>query len=222
MESLRSKSLDERHSLISTVILTAAMHQGHTMGILDLFRENKDEVQGTRVLVCAVDDRFDDLLKEDSEVYGRYYRATTTAVLPSIQVLLGRLEQKFDIVHLIADLTETGTIRDASGREITATELIQRCCDHDVKLLWAASDNPPERYLNGFGARGKRLNLVLTLKRKGSNFPSFLRKILSRIAYGDTMPVAWNEICPQIPGSEHKDAPESIFFAGRGGVRLLP
>jgi hypothetical protein len=191
------------------------------MGILDLFRRNRDEVQGARVLVCAVDNRFDNLLKEDSEIYGRYYRATTTAVLPSIQALLGRLEQKFDIVHLIADVTETGTIRDASGHEITGTELIQRCCDHDVKLLWAASDNPPERYISGFGARGKRLNLVMTLKRKGPNFRSFLQKMLSRMAYGDTMPVAWNDICPQIPRSEHKDAPESIFFAGRGGVRLL-
>jgi len=173
------------------------------------------------VLVCAVDNRFVDLLREDSETYGRYYRATTTAVLPSIQALLGRLQQKFDIVHLIADVTETGTIRDATGDEITGTELIQRCCDHDVKLLWAASDNLPERYINGFGARGKRLNLVMTLKRNGPNFPSFLQKMLSRMAYGETMPVAWNDICPQIPRSEHKDAPESIFFAGRGGVRLL-
>jgi hypothetical protein len=63
------------------------------MGILDLFRKNKDEVQGTRVLVCAIDNRFDDLLKQDSEIYGRYYRATTTALLPTIQALLGGLEQ---------------------------------------------------------------------------------------------------------------------------------
>jgi len=126
------------------------------MGILDLFRKNKDEVQGTRVLVCAIDNRFDDLLKQDSEIYGRYYRATTTALLPTIQALLGRLEQTSDIVHLIADVTESGTIRDASGHQITGTELIQRCCDHDVKLLWAATDNPPDRYMNGFGARGKR------------------------------------------------------------------
>lgn len=192
------------------------------MGILDLFRKNKDEVHGARVLVCAVDSRFAELLKEDSEIYGRYYRAITTVVLPGIQALLERLEQKFDIVHLIADVTESGTVRDANGREITGTELIQRCCDHNVKLLWAASDNPPERYISGFGARGKRLNLVMTLKRKGPNFPSFLQNILSRMAYGESMPVAWNHICPQIPRSEHKNAPESIFFAGRGGIRLLP
>jgi hypothetical protein len=122
---------------------------------------------------------------------------------------------------LICDVTENGTTVDSSGHEITGSELIQRCCDQNVKLLWLASDNPPERYIKGFGARGKRLDLVMTLKRKGPNFPSFLEKLLSRMAYGDAMPIAWNDICPQIPRSEHPDAPESIFFAGRGGVRLL-
>jgi hypothetical protein len=191
------------------------------MGFFDLFRKNRDEVTGAKVLVCALDNRFDDLLKGDSEVYGRYYRATTTTLLPSIQALLGRLEQGYDIVHLICDVTENGEIRDTNGDEITGTELIQRCCDHNVKLLWAASDNPPEKYIKGFGARGKRLNLVMTLKRKGPNFLTFLQKLLSQMAHGETMPVAWNDICPQIPRSGHPDAPESIFFAGRGGVRLL-
>lgn len=54
----------------------------------------------------------------------------------------GVWNRKFDIVHLICELTEPGTIRDASGHEITGTELIQRCCDQNVKWLWAASDNP--------------------------------------------------------------------------------
>jgi hypothetical protein len=40
----------------------------------------------------------------------------------------------------------------------------ERSCDHEVKWLWAASDNPPELYMNGFGARAKRLSLVMTLK----------------------------------------------------------
>lgn len=191
------------------------------MSILNLFRKDKDEVHGAKVLVCDLGNRLDDLLNDDSEIYGRYYRATTSAVLPGIQELLRHLEQKYDIVHLLCDVTPNGTIVDANGEEITGTELIQRCCDHNVKLLWSGSDNPPERYLKGFGARGKRLNLVMTLKRKGPNFPSFLQKLLSRMAYGDTMPVAWNDLCPQISGSNHPDAPESIFFAGRGGVKLL-
>ena len=169
------------------------------MGILDLFRKNKDEVHGTKVLVCAIDNRFEDLLKTDSDVYRQYYRATTRAVLPSIQALLEHLERKYDIVHLIADVTENGTIQDASGREITGTELIQRCCDQDVKLLWSASDNPPEWYIKGFEARGKRLNLVMTFKRKGSHFPNFLQKMLSQMAYGETMPIAGTTFAPRFP-----------------------
>lgn len=86
--------------------------------------------------------------------------------------------------------------------------------------MWSASDNPPEGYIKGFGARGKRLNRVMTFKRKGANFPNFLQKMLSQMAYGETMPIAWNDICPQIPGLEHKGSPESIFVAGRGGVKL--
>ena len=39
------------------------------MGILDLFRKNKDEVHGAKVLVCAIDNRFEDLLKADSDAY---------------------------------------------------------------------------------------------------------------------------------------------------------
>ena len=188
------------------------------MGILDLFR--KDEVFGAKVLVCALGNRFDDLLKEDSQVYARYYRETTTAVLPTIQALMGRLEQKYDIVHVLCDATK-GAITDGSGEEMSGTELIQRCCDQNVKLLWVANDTPPEAYIKGFGARGKRINLVMVLKRKGANFPEFLQKLLSRMAYGECMPVAWNHLCPQIPGAAHADAPECIFFAGRGAVMLL-
>jgi hypothetical protein len=191
------------------------------MGIFDAFRKNKDEVHGPRVLVCAIDGRFHDVLKTDSDVYRRFYPATSLEVLPSIQALLERLEGKYDIVHLFVDVTETGTLRDSRGHEITGTELIRRCCDQDVKLLWSASENPPDRYVKGFAARGKRLNLVMTLQRKGASFPSFLENILSRMALGETMPVAWSAICPQIPRSDRNDAPESIFFAGRGGVRLL-
>ena len=190
------------------------------MGVLDLFRKTKDEVHGARVLVCAIDSRFADVLKRDSGIYERYY-PTSTAVFPSINAFLGRLEEKYDVVHLLADVTETGTIRDTGGDEVTGTQLIQRCCDHDVKLLWVASDNPADRYIKGFAARGKRLNLVMTLQRKGANFTSFLQNIFSRMAHGEAMPAAWNAICPQIPQSDHMGAPESIFFAGRGALRLL-
>jgi hypothetical protein len=189
------------------------------MSILDFLR--KDEVRGAKVLVCALGRHFEGILNTDSEVYGRHYRATTTAVLPSIRNLLDELEKRYDIVHLITAISGDGTIKDDNDMEITGTEIIQRCCDHDVKLLWSASDNPAEGYIRGFRAKGKRLNLAMTINRKGSDFCTFLQQLLSRMADGDTMPTAWNDLCPQIPGSDHPRAPETIFFAGRPAVRLL-
>jgi hypothetical protein len=188
------------------------------VGILDLFR--KDEVVGAKVLVCALETRFDDLVKVDSEAYRRYYPAKDIAIFPSISGLMDAVGQRYDIVHLLCDVSPSCTIMDASGKEITGTELIQRCCDENVKLLWIATDNSPERYIKGFGARGKRLNLVMTLKRNDSDFQNFLRKLLFRMFYGDSMPVAWNDLCPQVPGSTHPCAPECLFFAGRGAVKL--
>lgn len=188
------------------------------MSLFDLFR--KDEVIGAKVLVCALQTGFDDLLEQDHEVYRQYYPATSKAIFPSIEALSGGIGQGFDVIHLLCDVSDRGTIMDSNGKEITGTDLIHTCCDQNVKLLWIASDNPSERYITGFGARGKRLNLVMTLRRKGSDFPDFLQKLLFRMFYGDTMPVAWNDLCPQIPGSDHPGMPDSIFFAGRGGVRL--
>jgi hypothetical protein len=188
------------------------------MGILGLFR--KDEIIGAKVLVCALETRFDDLLKGDSEAYMRHYPATDTAIFPNISGLMDGVGQRYDIVHLLCDVTPSGTIMDGSGKEIAGTELIQRRCDTNVKLLWIASDNPPERYIKGFGARGKRLNLVMTLRRKDPEFQNFLRELLFRMFYGDSMPVAWVDLVPQIPGLSHPDAPALIFFAGRGAVKL--
>jgi len=122
---------------------------------------------------------------------------------------------------MFCDVDDQGRIKNAGGAEFTGAELIQHCCDHDVKVLWCASGNPPEGYIKGFKARGKRLNVVMTVNRNGANFPTFLERLLSRMAYGESMAVAWSKLCPQIPGSTHTNAPDSIFFAGRGGVKLL-
>jgi hypothetical protein len=88
-----------------------------------------------------------------------------------------------------------------------------------VKLLWIASDNPPEGYIKHFRARGKKLNLVMTISRKGEKFTDFLGGLLAQMAQGTTMPTAWVKLAPQSPKTA-SDAPECIFFAGRGGVLL--
>jgi hypothetical protein len=43
---------------------------------------------------------------------------------------------------------------------------------------------------------------------------------------GDTMPVAWVDLAPQIPdpppGSRQDEQPGLVFVADRGGVKLMP
>jgi hypothetical protein len=60
--------------------VAATKGEGGRMGFLDVFRKNKDEIHGPRVFVCAFDSRFVDLLKTDSDVYRRYYPATSIAL----------------------------------------------------------------------------------------------------------------------------------------------
>lgn len=186
------------------------------MGILGLFRK-KDEVVGAKVLVCALDSRFADLLRADTETYRRYYPATTATTFVNIDELMKAITQSYDVVHLLCEVSASGAIE---GSNIIGTELIERCCASNVKLLWVASSNAADGYIKGFKARGKRLNLVMTINRHGPKFSNFLEKLLAMIVDGDTMPVAWNALRPQVPGSGHQDSPDAIFFAGRGSVRL--
>jgi hypothetical protein len=148
---------------------------------------------------------------------GNFTRLLTWLCSKSTPALIKVLRQ-YDIVHLFCDVLPNRTIADSTGSKVIGTELLQRCCDANVKVLWIASDNQPDRYINCFKARGKRINLVMTTERNGTKFYDFLDKLLFRMFYGDTMPVAWSDICP--PGSPQQDVPSSIFWAGRGAVKL--
>lgn len=164
--------------------------------------------------------QFDELLQTDTQIYRRLYASTTENGYLALQELKEALCQRYDIVHLFCDVSPSGIIADSSGGRITGTELIEKCCDSNVKLLWIASDNQADGYIKGFKARGKRLNLVMTINRNGSRFSDFLEKLLFRMFYGDTMPIAWVDLCPQRSGTSDLKVPNSIFFAGRAGVKL--
>jgi hypothetical protein len=184
------------------------------MGILDLFR--KDEVIGSKVLVCSLGPQFADWLKGDTQVYKRFYPATTSKTFSSMQALTAALAQKYDVVHLLCDVSPEGAIAGVSG-----TELIKKCSEANVKLLWIASNNPSDAYIKGFNARGQKINVVMIIDRRGPFFSAFLTNLLAKVSGGAAMPAAWNQLCPQVASSVHPDAPDAIFFAGRGGVRLL-
>jgi len=120
------------------------------MGLLDAFR--KDEVVGTKALVCGLEPQTEDWLRSDTLVYKRYYPATTSATYPGIPQLVDALAQKFDIVHVLCNLEGNGMIIDARGNRMMGTDFAQKCCDANVKLLWIASNNASDAYLKGFNS----------------------------------------------------------------------
>ena len=191
------------------------------MALRDLFsKRRKDEVNGTKVLVCALDPKFAEFLRIDSVSYSRSYPGVTVREFSTMDELSEAIDQRYDIVHLFCDVSPNGMVSDRSGNTITGTSLIERCCDSDVKLLWVANENKPEDYIKGFKTAGKRINLVMTISRNGSKFSAFFEKLLSRMSSGETMPVAWAALVPQAPGPWQQDLPGCIFGAGRPGARL--
>jgi hypothetical protein len=189
------------------------------LGILDLFRKSsqKSVVHDTKVLVCGLHPKFADQIESDSQIYSRFYPSTKTTSFTRIDDLLTAIRGN-DIVHLFADVSATGMMVDENGGELLGTDLIRKCGDLDVKLLWVASDNKPDGYIKGFKPV-KPLNLVMTLDRNGTNFTAFLGQLLSEMTNGKTMPTAWAVLSPQNRNDPRQARlPATIFSAGRGNV----
>jgi len=190
------------------------------MGLLDAFR--KDEVTGTKVLLCSLGTKFADLLKSDERVYKRYYPAATSTTVATIGELKQALAQRFDIVHLFCDVDAQGGLGDSSGARIAGGEILQASVDAGVKVLWIASDNFPDPYNAGFKPKDLKLNEILTERRIGPNFSFFLDNLLTRTSAGEAFSKAWNTAAKPEGKSVQPDVPHTITSLGRGGIILKP
>jgi hypothetical protein len=191
------------------------------LGILDLLKKRKDEVVGTRVLVALLTPKFAELATADYRSYSQFYPATTQSIFESPEKFLEEIEKGYDVVHLFCDVMLGGNIAVGEGREMSATRLIQKCSESDVKLLWLASENKPEGYIKGFNLASKALNLVMTIDRRNSRFSRFLESLLRKMSSGETMPAAWVSLSPQNSNDpRNQEGPACIFAAGRGAIRL--
>jgi hypothetical protein len=188
------------------------------MGIFDAFR--KEEVVGSKVLVCQLGNKFDEQIKSDLRVYQRFYSSVTNSTFKSIDELKAALGQKNDILHLCCDVDSAGDVTDGSGGRMPGNDLLNAAVDSGVKLLWLASDNLEESYNAGFKLKGHKLNTVLTLRRLGSNTSLFLDNLLAKMKAGDTFSKAWSVASQPEGKSVQPDVPHTISSAGRGGVVL--
>ncbi len=196
------------------------------MGIFDAFR--KEEITGTKVLVgqfavgqgTGVQLKFDEELKSDLRVYKRFYPAASGASFTTVAELRGAASHPYDILHLFCAVGKDGSISDASGDRIAGTELLKLAADSGVKLLWIGNDNPQEAYDAGFKTKGLKINVVLTLRRLGSNTSLFLDNLLAKMQAGDPLSKAWSVASQPAGKSVQPDVPHTISSLGRGGVVL--
>jgi len=196
------------------------------MGIFDAFK--KEEVTGSKVLVAqlaagnatGVQIKFDEELKSDLRVYKRFYPAASGATFTSVAELRGAAGHKYDILHLFCEVGADGVIADASGARISGTELLTAAVDSGVKLLWIGNDNPQEAYDAGFKTKGLKINVVLTLRRLGSNTSLFLDNLLAKMQAGETLAKAWSVASQPAGKSVQPDVPHTISSLGRGSVIL--
>jgi hypothetical protein len=188
------------------------------MGIFDAFR--KEEVTGSKVLVCQLGTKFDEQIKSDLRVYKRFYPTVTSSTFNSVSELAAAIGQKYDVLHLCCDVDAAGNITDGSGGRMAGSDLLKVVVDSGVKLLWIASDNLQASYDAGFKLKGLKINAVLTLRRLGSNTSLFLDNLLAKMQAGDTFSKAWSVASTPEGKSVQPDVPHTISSAGRGGVVL--
>ncbi|HWD40173.1 MAG TPA: hypothetical protein VG944_15090 [Fimbriimonas sp.] len=111
-----------------------------------------------------------------------------------------------DVLFLYAELTPEGAI---TGSPNGLREIIR---DSGAKVVVVASPNPGGSYVKaGKQQPYGRANLVMTLNRRGTSFSRFLAALFAKMKRGTSMPVAWVELNPQVPGRDQSDSPETIF-----------
>jgi hypothetical protein len=118
-----------------------------------------------------------------------------------------------DVLLLYCELDSAGAVK---GSTRSLREIIR---DTGAAVAVVATENPAESYIAGTPDTGfGEANLVMTLGRRGPMLAEFLGRLFAQMKQGVAMPVAWNNLAPQIPGVEHKDVPETIFICERGQV----
>jgi len=172
----------------------------------------REHVSRMRVLVCAFEPRLSALVEADADSYSAFWPVTTRATFTSSTQFLNALAEGVDVVHLLGEVADNQHI---IGLGYSGETLIQECAAAGVKLLWMASDNDPQVYIDGFHTRGRAMNLIMTLQRHGPLFRAFLNKLLARMCAGEALGQAWVQLCPQgVPGPSEPDAPGAIFAMG--------
>lgn len=117
-----------------------------------------------------------------------------------------------DVFFLYCEIADDGGI---VGMDRGLRELIR---DRGAKVAVVANGHMDEYLEKKFGKRTGygHANLVLTLDRKGERFGDFFYRLFTKMFEGTSMPIAWHELAPQVPGQDATVLPECICLMEMG------
>jgi len=186
--------------------------------------KNLIKIEGPKILIASFDNDSEslELVKSDLQIYSANYLDVKNISLQSIQELTNVIEEDtFDLIHLIVDVSEKGEIIDKNKSIIRLNDLISQVQHGKSKYLFFAKENEYVSYEVGTKNMEFSINLVMTLNRNGGDFGVFFKSLFDKISSGKTMPVAWNELAPQIPNANHEHVPGTLCVMGAGNVILM-
>lgn len=147
-----------------------------------------ERLSGTSVLVVTVgkQKKLRELLNCDTNVYSSFYQSVHSEVLGSRVDLVRLIQSKrFRIVHLLYAFEQYNQQSDTDDGEIDMDEIIRECEESGVSLLVFGNDIAPETYKPKYQAVD--LNIIVILRRKGSVFISFLKRLAQLMSEGDPL-----------------------------------
>ena len=102
------------------------------------------------------------------------------------------------------------------GTEATIRQLIKEAGAYVAVI---ASENDPDSYVKAVGKRTDwSANITLAIDRKADKLALFFRQLFEAMYKGQSMPMAWVEINPQIPGRVNPDEPSLMMLADVGHI----
>jgi len=119
---------------------------------------------------------------------------------------------KCDVLFLYSDLSADGRVASTG---MWLGELVHAS---GATILVVATENPGPSYNASKGLGYGRVNLVMTLDRRGELFARFFVRLFEDMKRGTSMPMAWVKLAPQGPVPAHDELPGTIFACMAGQV----
>jgi hypothetical protein len=117
-----------------------------------------------------------------------------------------------DVLLLYCKIDSSGVIKGSSQ---SLREIMR---DAGAAVVVVATNNESKHYNAGLEKFPVGVNFIMTIDRREYRFARCLGKLFAQMKRGVSMPIAWVNIAPQVPGPEHDELPAWICALGAGHI----